>query len=489
MFAREIESSVQMRLYTLSKRSFVLVFLVFFACFGLAVFVGLLGPPIIQQSVQNASSLKPAPTPSVMRRGPFNLLSPPLNLLHQQLWLVAKFFVDESQYDRKLEYGLTVSVNLTRGRGARCGSFFSGPHSRMRRLRCDRRACSQMTLFHLSYINCSRYSVQVGFSGLENVSGEMLSVRDVQFGFVTYSPAFTQAEIWLRFLLLLASFVAVCLFMHSLRRFLLRDWSIEQRWMALLLPLLLLYNDPLLPLTFLVNHWLPSMLDTVFQATFLCTLLMFWLCIYHSVRENERHFCRFYLPKLVIVAAMWLFALVISGWQTAHELRDPTYFYRLDTGNFMALKVTFLTICGLYVLYLVYLVVRAFAELRSMPYFDLRLKFSTFLMLIVIGVTIAIAAMRWGSGVLDDSFVAEVSARYDNSAEFVSFYCLLNFYLFAMAFVYSPSRNAAHETQFKDDPGVSMVTDSDEDAVYESDVTENSFMLKPGGRAAGLGAR
>ena len=32
-----------MRLYTLSKRHFVLVFVVFFVCFGLTVFVGIRG--------------------------------------------------------------------------------------------------------------------------------------------------------------------------------------------------------------------------------------------------------------------------------------------------------------------------------------------------------------------------------------------------------------------------------------------------------------
>lgn len=33
-----------------------------------------------------------------------------------------------------------------------------------------------------------------------------------------------------------------CLFGHSLRKFSMRDWGIEQKWMSILLPLLLLYN-------------------------------------------------------------------------------------------------------------------------------------------------------------------------------------------------------------------------------------------------------
>lgn len=35
--------SVQMRLYSLNKRRFVLVFIVFFACFGISFLVGIAG--------------------------------------------------------------------------------------------------------------------------------------------------------------------------------------------------------------------------------------------------------------------------------------------------------------------------------------------------------------------------------------------------------------------------------------------------------------
>lgn len=66
----------------------------------------------------------------------------------------------------------------------------------------------------------------------------------------------------------------------------------------------------------------------------------------------------------------------------------------------------------------------------------------TALMVIVVSISIAITVMRFGGGVLQDNFVAELSTNYENSAEFVSFYGLLNFYMYTMAFVYSPSPNA-----------------------------------------------
>lgn len=233
-----------------------------------------------------------------------------------------------------------------------------------------------------------------------------------------------------------------CLFAHSLRRFSMRDWSIEQRWMSLLLPLLLLYNNPFFPLLFLVNSSLPSIMDGVFQSTFLTVLLLFWLCLYHGVRQTKRRFLIFYAPKLLIVGLMWIVAVMITCWQHYKEVADPTYNYKSDTGNFFGFKIFFFIVGSLYLVYLLYLVVRAYAELRNMPYFDVRLKFLTILMLIVVIVTITITSLRFGSSVLEENFIAELSSHYENSAEFLAFYGLLNFYLYTMAFVYSPAKNA-----------------------------------------------
>lgn len=51
-----------MRLYTLSKRHFVLVFVVFFICFGLTVFVGIEGKSVCQSFflLQRLGSVHPA---------------------------------------------------------------------------------------------------------------------------------------------------------------------------------------------------------------------------------------------------------------------------------------------------------------------------------------------------------------------------------------------------------------------------------------------
>ncbi|KAK3098675.1 hypothetical protein FSP39_021835 [Pinctada imbricata] len=393
----------------------------------------------------NASN--PPNTKVNKKTGPFVLRSPPMSTFHQQMWLIADIQTDSKGGSKFIE-PLTVSVEI-RGLKEEDQSVVKAEnpvlspdlHNRSRLLSCSK-DCDDLILLHLGYLDFARYIITIRFYGLDE---SKFQIKDIVFH---------------------------CLFAHSLRKFSIRDWSIEQRWMSVLLPLLLLYNDPIFPLTFLVNSWVPGMFDGLFQASFLCGLLLFWLCIYHGVRQTDRRFAKFYLPKLVVVGMIWITAVTLASWQEYNELQDPTYYYRLDTNNFMGFKIFFFIVGGLYLLYLMYLLVRAYAELRSMPYFDLRLKFMTLLMLIVLSISITITVMRFGSAALQDNFVAEISTNYENSIEFVSFYGLLNFYMYTMAFVYSPSKNALYESNFKDNPALSMLNDSDEEVHYGSEQEE-----------------
>ena len=72
----------------------------------------------------------------------------------------------------------------------------------------------------------------------------------------------------------------------------------------------------------------------------------------------------------------------------------------------------------------------------------MRLKFVTLLMGVVVCVGITITVLRFGVGVLEDNFVAQLSTHYESSAQFMAFYGLLNLYIFTMAYVYSPSERA-----------------------------------------------
>lgn len=107
------ERSVHMRLYSMHKREFVMVFLGFFTCFGLGIFIGLAGPPITSTTEVNASSLlsntSAANDKHIMSSGPFIMRSPLMTTYSQQLWLIAKLETHNSDNER---YDKTFQVNV-----------------------------------------------------------------------------------------------------------------------------------------------------------------------------------------------------------------------------------------------------------------------------------------------------------------------------------------------------------------------------------------
>ncbi|UYV60779.1 TMEM181 [Cordylochernes scorpioides] len=449
--------SVPMRLYTLHKRDFAILFAAFFACLTLCGFIGLAGPPITRAESVRASDLPSPLNRSHMATGPFVLLTPVLSPYSQQLWVLARVLISDGDQSFHKNFTVGVAIYAKTEEGRRV-AVLDPAHNRTRDLRCLDKVCDGFTVLHLGFLDFPQYSLVVTFHGLEPIDAKYRIV-EVVFYFKSYNPSFTHLEMWFRFIFVLLAFLMTCWLAHTLWPFYVCDWSIEQRWMFILLPLLLLYDgegdmssspcvtsccvDPVFPLGLLANSSLPGLLDAVFQASFLCTLLLFWLCIYHGIRQTRRGCATFYLPKLAVTGVLWTSAVTLASWQRVNQLRDPTYDYHLDTSSFTALKIVFFLAGGVYLLYLGLLAVRAFSELRSMPYFDVRLKFLTALTLVTLAVSVAVTALRFGlSAALEDNFAAQLSTTYSSSVQFMASYGLLNFYLFTMAYVYSPSPTA-----------------------------------------------
>lgn len=95
---------------------------------------------------------------------------------------------------------------------------------------------------------------------------------------------------------------------------------------------LLIFNDiilldPLFPLSFLVNSWVPGMFDAMFQATFLCALLLFWLCIYHGIRQVNT--CLFLFFKFIRIYIEIVKLSVFKGHLNQFEISSLTSLFIL----------------------------------------------------------------------------------------------------------------------------------------------------------------
>lgn len=474
---KEIDSPVQMRLYGLTKHRFVMVFTCFCVSFFVVLMIGILGPEAIGEASITAKELN-VPSKKYIT-GPYTINSGLVSRFNQEVWLFCEFKLGPLPVkdDYKLEREFHMSTKVLGSEKDTSHKLINRAYqNRSRTLKCNKDSCDSLVVFHLGKLTHPSYIVEVTFYGLSFPQG--VKVRNVVFTFRYYQEQFTQIQIWFRFVFLVLAFTVTCLFTHSLRRFPVRDWCIEQKWMSVLLPLLLLYDNPLFPLGFLVQSWIPSMLDVIFQGTFFSALLVFWLCAYHGIRQNNRRFVSFYLPKLLLVAAIWITGCALASWQEFHELGDPSYQYKVDSGHFMGLTVFFFVLGALYVIYLIILLVQAFQDLKNMPYFDVRLKFLTILMLMVVLISLIAMFIRFGSTILEDNFVMDISSRYKNSAEFLAFYGLFNLYLYTMAYMYSPLPSySADNHRLKAVPSsFSVIADSDDKAIlHQKNDVKNAF--------------
>lgn len=61
------------------------------------------------------------------------------------------------------------------------------------------------------------------------------------------------------------------------------------------------------------------------------------------------------------------------------------------------------------------------------------------MLIVIVGFVILLFTLRFGIGIVEDNFVAELNIAYKNSSEFMALYGILNFSLYGMAYVYTPS--------------------------------------------------
>lgn len=109
------ERSVHMRLYSMNKREFVMAILAFFACFILAIFIGLAGPPITTTTEINAITLlantSKADDKLILATGPFVMRTPLMTTYSQQLWVIAKMDTGNSD-DERFDKSFQISVRI-----------------------------------------------------------------------------------------------------------------------------------------------------------------------------------------------------------------------------------------------------------------------------------------------------------------------------------------------------------------------------------------
>ncbi|KPL95706.1 Wnt-binding factor-like protein [Sarcoptes scabiei] len=347
---------------------------------------------------------------------------------------------------------------------------------------CAGRKCQPIRALHLIKIEFQHYRINLTFNRLESVN-EKYSIEDIQFEFRSVNVSFTNLSIWFRFFFLMITFIVLCFYMNHLYRFPLIDWSMEQKWTAAQLIILILSNNPFYPIQFLLGSHFPYLLEIWLHTTLQTMIMFFWLCFFHGIRRVNRPVSRFYAGKVLIVGTIWLSVSLTMSWSLKNQISNPI-FDEINAYKHSAflqfLQLSFYISFVLYFCYLIILTIAAFTELHSLPYFDVRLKLQTFLMIFVI--TISILTILLSSYDNEESNLISLipflkllpfTHFASSSATFLSIFSLTNIYICCCAYYYRPSLNRSNEFQIiRDNPTLSMINDSDEEILYGSDTDE-----------------
>lgn len=277
-----------------------------------------------------------------------------------------------------------------------------------------------------------------------------------------------------------------CWFTHSMHRYSFSDWSMEQKWIATLLPLLILYDskynvlylihkvherssnlnitcpftDPFYPMIFLFSSTLPRLMEILFQTTFYTCLMFFWIAFFHGIRQTNRSFSKFYGPKALLLGIFWFSVTYVTSWSQIEKLEKPTLDEEaaFDMSTFLRLcSFLFYTSSITYFLYLAGLILAAFTELRAMPYFDLRLKLQAFLISFTLTISVLVVLISFPSPsslssssfspLEDDNEVSRIpllqllpwTYEFSSSASFLALFSVTNLYVMFCAYFYYPS--------------------------------------------------
>jgi hypothetical protein len=110
---------------------------------------------------------------------------------------------------------------------------------------------------------------------------------DVEFDLQIGSTGWTDLELALNVVLLVAALVGFLVLLFALKRHQTLEWSFEQGCVLVLQFFLIFYNNPVLALEFLIPGWFLLFLGSFLKTLFVAVLLLFWLLMVEKIHRPE----------------------------------------------------------------------------------------------------------------------------------------------------------------------------------------------------------
>jgi len=337
------------------------------------------------------------------------------------------------------------------------------------RFRENEQWSNELTVLNMHTVPYKNYRIEVEYvtlGDLMSIEGfhKVEGVMDVSFTLTFINSAYTVFEMKWKYFFLFTTILAMffpCLnrggscssstcfvsfsmifegFFTKLSTIPRKQWSYQQRWVAVLLIGLFFFNDPLFRWSIYANtSRTAELLSGVYiswMGAFLCLLMLFWLCALDETCQptspNTEKFCGSascgrHCSKIAFMFIYWVFFTSLFISVRFFQDENPSWAEARSDRKFTGIVICSASLVSIYLLWFIWYLCKALKEIRRMPppfLFVFLVTFFTFVSTCV--------AMYMGSMYIIPS--APIA--------FLGMTGLYNLYVWTMAFIYAPLTSA-----------------------------------------------
>mmetsp|Transcript_7082 Transcript_7082/g.6331 ORF Transcript_7082/g.6331 Transcript_7082/m.6331 type:complete len:458 (+) Transcript_7082:273-1646(+) len=214
--------------------------------------------------------------------------------------------------------------------------------------------CTSKNVVFIPEIDYQNYLIVIEFL---NGSEVRESIRT--FGAYTemISNKYTDFLLATRYFLVIFSLVACILYFRAINKIPRTKLVFEQKYIKWLSVMLILFNDPLYGATVLAPGAFISFLSSSFVLTFICALLLFWICMFeriYSENANQRS-AIMDKKKWAYTLLLWLFSVITYNILNREYRNDPGFDFDDDHHDtFNATKIIMILIICIGLIWILY---------------------------------------------------------------------------------------------------------------------------------------
>ena len=184
--------------------------------------------------------------------------------------------------------------------------------------------------------------ILINFLNPENLKN--INTSKINTSILVVNPEFTKYTFLIRYVFFLLSVIGSVMYLWRLKKVPIEERIVEQKMVAMLSILLILFNDPFYPITILSPNPVSSYFSVFFVVNFIIFLLFFWIIFFDRIHleDGEKQTKVFEWKRIIYIFVTYTLSLVLYVEYSLDHLEDIPIVLAQDliSTKFVVLKVS-----------------------------------------------------------------------------------------------------------------------------------------------------